>query len=135
MQAPTERHLKRRQNYFVFILQDIIYHAYQRAHHIQPTQWPKLDTADYTELFTVATSDISQIDNGALAIAAKDMTAVFKELATQFPTSSKLKRFMLQTVLKFAGEAQRDDFLDEVMAELDTTARTTQNRRPNQPPK
>ena len=31
MQAPTERHLLRRQRYFRYLLQDILYHAYQRA--------------------------------------------------------------------------------------------------------
>ena len=31
MQGPPEKHLARRQQYFTYILEDIIYHAYQRA--------------------------------------------------------------------------------------------------------
>ena len=31
MQNPTERHLLRRQRHFIYILQDILYHAYRRA--------------------------------------------------------------------------------------------------------
>ena len=31
MQGPTEKHLARRQQYFTYILEDILYHAYQRA--------------------------------------------------------------------------------------------------------
>ena len=42
MQGPTERHLLRRQQYFVFMLQDIVYHAYNRA--IQLGQARRLPT-------------------------------------------------------------------------------------------
>ena len=31
MQAPTERHLLRRQQYFSYMIQDILYHAYERS--------------------------------------------------------------------------------------------------------
>jgi hypothetical protein len=34
MAGPTERHLVRRQNYFKFVISDIIYHAYLRASEI-----------------------------------------------------------------------------------------------------
>jgi hypothetical protein len=125
MQIPTERHLKRRQDYFVFVLKDIIYHAYQRAHQLLPDVWPALPSTDYSELFTAAVPDISQEDNGQLALAAKDMAVVASTLATEFPGSTKLQRFMLQMILKFAGEPQKDDFLDQVMKE--TAAPTTRS--------
>lgn len=125
MQEPTERHLARRQNYFVFILQDILYHAYQRAHLAQPDRWPEIDETNYDKLFTAATPDISRTDNQKLATAAKELTAVLDGLSREFTGSAKLKRLMLKLILKFAGEPQEDDFLDAVMTETTADAPET----------
>jgi hypothetical protein len=37
MQAPAERHLRRRQQYFVWLLEDLVYHAYNRARESAPS--------------------------------------------------------------------------------------------------
>ncbi len=57
MQSPTERHLVRRQKYFNFMLQDILYHAYKRAAEIGKAR-PFSET-DYANLFVVAAPDVS----------------------------------------------------------------------------
>lgn len=131
MQEPAERHLIRRQNYFVFILCDILYHAYQRASAISPETYPPITETNYNKLFTAATPDISRADNERLAQASKEMTAVMQGLAQEFPGSHKLKRLMLQLVLKFAGEPQDDEFLDEVMDEAQTIINPEPQARQN----
>lgn len=117
MQEPVERHLKRRQQYFAFILQDILYHAYSRAHQHSPNRYPALSETNYKKLFTVATTDISSTDNLKLAQATKELMTAFKDLSAEFPQSSKLKRTILRLAFKFAGEPQEDEFLDDVLAE------------------
>lgn len=117
MQQPVERHLKRRQKYFAFVIQDIIYQAYQRAHLHLPDQYPALPSASYRKLFTVATTDISSTDNLRLAQATKEMTAAFKELAVEFPNSSKLRGLWLRLALKFAGEQPDGEFIEQVLQE------------------
>jgi hypothetical protein len=117
MQEPAERHLIRRQNYFVFILCDILYHAYQRASRINPAAYPPISETNYQKLFTAKTPDISRADNERLAAASKEMTDVLQGLTQQFPGSHKLQRLLLQLILKFAGEPQDDEFLDAVLKE------------------
>lgn len=117
MQEPVERHLKRRQDYFVFILCDIIWQAYQRASDRDPVRWGMVERMAYKKLFTAQVTDISSSDNLKLAQATKELMAGFKELAVEFPQSSKLKRLMLKLALKFAGEPMDDEFLDAVVKE------------------
>jgi hypothetical protein len=117
MQEPAERHLIRRQNYFVFILSDILWHAYQRASMIDAASYPAITETNYKKLFHATVPDISRADNERLATAGKEMTAVMQGLAQEFPGSNTLKRLMLRLVLKFAGEPQDDEFLDDVLKE------------------
>ena len=118
MQAPTERHLARRQKYFIFILQDIVYNAYLRqvqsgliAPLIQGT------TVDYKSLFTVQAPAISRSDNEALSNAASSMSKVMSTLLEKFPTSPSLNRLMLHLIFKFSGEPQDDEVIDQIMSE------------------
>jgi len=117
MQEPTERHLARRQKYFVFMLQDLIYQAYLRAHEVDAEAWPLPTETDYNELFLTATPDISRSDNMALAAAAKDMTSMLALMQANYPGSDTLRRLLLSLVLKFAGEPQDDDILDQIISE------------------
>ncbi len=117
MHEPAEKHLSRRQDYFCWILQDVVYHAYCRANYLHPDLWPDLETAVYTDLFTVSRTDISKTDNESLAKSAKDLSGVVKELNEVYGRSPKLKRVMLRLVLAFAGEPANDGLLDEIMAE------------------
>lgn len=115
MQAPTERHLLRRQKYFGFILQDLIYQAYQRAVEIGKAR--RLAAADYGELFTIYAPDVSRSDNQALARAARDITTAMNELSTQLPGSNTLQKLILRLAFRFAGEPQSDDVFEKIISE------------------
>jgi hypothetical protein len=115
MQAPTERHLLRRQKYFGFILQDLIYQAYQRAVEIGKAR--RLAAADYGELFTIYAPDVSRSDNQALARAARDITTAMNELSTQLPGSNTLQKLILRLAFRFAGEPQSDEVFEKIISE------------------
>jgi hypothetical protein len=116
MQAPTERHLGRRQQYFLFILQDIIYHAYQRA--VQIEKEKRLETNDYSKLFTADLPDISRRDYNKLAGAAHELGQALRELKDQLPgESGTLRRLVTRLIFKFAGEPQDDETLDRILEE------------------
>ena len=116
MQAPTERHLLRRQQYFTYLLQDILYHAYLRA------GWAHggagVPSADYSRLFSMVTPDISRADNVALATAAKDLAQAMQTLAGQLPGKSiTYAKLATRLVLQAAGEPQDDEVLDRIISE------------------
>jgi hypothetical protein len=116
MQAPTERHLLRRQQYFTFILQDILFHAYHRAAEIGRAR--KLASTDYSELFTVSAPDISRSDNEALARSARDITQGMQSLAAQLPGQSEtFTKQLLRIAFKFAGEPQTEDMIEDIYRE------------------
>jgi hypothetical protein len=124
MQAPTERHLLRRQQYFVFMLEDIIYQAYQRSVQAgkgHPNgQARRLPTSDYHRLFTVSTPDISRADNESLARSAKDLATAMQAAATQLSgKSSTFNKLLLKLVYRFAGEPQDEEVLAKILEESD----------------
>ena len=113
MQLRPERHLKRRQNYIVFMLQDIIYQAFLRSGRPRPRP-------DFQKLFNSSVSDISRQDNEILSRSAQLLSQAFNELIAAHPSlgrSATFKRLILRTVLKFAGEPQEDDVLDQILRE------------------
>jgi hypothetical protein len=116
MQAPTERHLLRRQQFFGFVLQDILYQAYQRA--LQVSQVRRLPTDDFSQLFRLSVPDISRADNESLARSARDLAGALASLARADLRSPTLAKLVLRTVFKFAGEPQSEDVLDRVLAEM-----------------
>ena len=122
MQAPTERHLARRQKYFLFIVQDILYHAYRRASEIG--KYRSLNIDDYSDTFTVMAPDVSRSDNESLARASKDITEAMSKLQEQLPGSSAtLQRLLLKLVLRYTGEPQEEDVIDRVMKEVEESPR------------
>jgi hypothetical protein len=118
MQAPTEKHLKRRQLYFVYLLEDILYHGYQRAAEAGKTR--RLPTADYSELFHVTTTDITQEDNTRLAIAANNLSQAFTFLSKNKVSleSPTLFKTILELLFKIAGEAIPEATINEIMDEI-----------------
>ena len=131
MQGPTERHLLRRQQYFVFMLQDIVFHAYNRA--AQLGQARNLPTEDYHRLFTVNLPDISRSDNEALARSARDLSQALQSLAVQLPGRSRtFTRLLVKAVFRFAGEPQDDEVLDVILeeAESDSTNQRVDDDKP-----
>ncbi len=117
MQEPAERHLARRQDYFVWMLQDLTFHAYMRAHEARPELWPAPGPLNYGDLFLVATPDVSRADNLLLAQAAQGLSGAVERLQAQYPGSPTLRRLLLKLVLRFAGEPQEDQTLDAIMRE------------------
>lgn len=121
MQAPTERHLLRRQQYFTFILQDILYHAYQRAvesGQARPLSGRGGQPGAYSELFSVVTPDISRSDNEALARAAQAIASGLASLQAQLPRpSASLQQRAIELFMKFAGEPHSSEAIAQISAE------------------
>ena len=117
MQAPTERHLLRRQQYFIYMLQDIIYNAFSRS--VQAGKSRKIKDADYDLLFLTAAPDVSRTDNEALAKASRDLSETFKILSSDLIRSDQpaLAKLLLRMIFKFAGEPQNDDVLERILSE------------------
>jgi hypothetical protein len=116
MQAPTERRLQRRQTYFVFILEDIIYQAYQRA--VASGKYAPLSTNDYDKLYQVDVREISRQDNKELAMAAHQMSRAMRELSQHLPKRSKtLSRLVVNMVMRFAGEPISAESIDQILSE------------------
>ena len=121
MQAPTERHLLRRQNYFKFMLQDILYQAYQRA--VEAGLRCPLATKNYEALFTVSMPDISRTDNEMLARSARELATAFMQLKTARPFQGReFDRLMLSMFLKFAGEPVNAARVEEMLGDLQVPA-------------
>jgi hypothetical protein len=118
MQLRPERHLRARQNYLVFILQDIIYQAYLRAAAIgmQEASRPR---APFHQLFTANVTDISRADNETLARAANQLSLAFGQLFEWISPdqSTTLAKLALRMLFKFAGEPQEDDVLNAILRE------------------
>lgn len=115
MQGPPERHLARRQQYFAYILQDILYHAYQRAAAIDQVP-PLPDDHDYAQLFTLAAPDVSLRDNTSLAQASLQMAQAMASLNTTLKDAPpELAKTAAALTLKFAGEPQSDAALERML--------------------
>jgi len=116
MQAPTERRLLRRQKYFVYMLQDIVYQAYKRSEAIGKV--PALPTDNFHKLFSVNVPDISRIDNKELSMAAHQISRAMRELSQHLPKRSKaLSRLVVKMVMRFAGDPLDDEEIDEILNE------------------
>ena len=107
MQAPPEKHLARRQAYFAYILQDILFHAYQQA--VALGKAPPLPNDDYSTLFTIHMPDVSSRDNLQLAQAAQHMAAAMQTLSQglQNEPDEALKQLMRAQVLRASGETEK----------------------------
>jgi hypothetical protein len=119
MQAPTERRLQRRQKYFVYILKDILYQAYQRG--VVIDKLPGLPTDDYNQLFSVDVPEISRTDNKELATAAHQISQAMRELSQHLPKRSKnLSRLVVRLVMRFAGEPLSAEEIEAILTEAYT---------------
>jgi hypothetical protein len=116
MQGPTERHLLRRQQYFTYLLEDILFHAYQRSAELGSARL--LPAYDYDKLFLVQTPEISRWDNESLSRAANDLTTALQTLATQLGGPSETyNRLSLRLLYKFMAEPQSETAIDQIIAE------------------
>ena len=114
MTGPTERHLLRRQKYFIWMLEDILYHALTRAAEIGKGRKPTTD--NYKELFIARAPDLSRFDNEILATSAKDIMSAFGVVdLSKYPP--KLLREVIRMFYKFAGETIDEDELNQMVEE------------------
>jgi len=117
MQAPPEKFLIKRQEYFVWLLEDILYHAFLRAAEIGIVAGQSL-LPDYTDIFTVKVPDVTLRDNDQLAGGAEKIANSFSVLQnTLLGKSPTLHRIAVDLMLKFAGEPQKDEVLDKIITE------------------
>jgi len=107
MQGPPERHLVKRQQYFLYVVEDILYHSYQRA--AQLGLYPMLTSSDYDKLFTPEIPDVSLRDNSMLAESANNIANAFASLQTMKTNgaSPELAKLAQELILKFAGEFRK----------------------------
>lgn len=121
MQRPAERHLLRRQRYFVYMLQDMLYHGYERARMIEGVRVPSLPSKKHFELFTPAVPDVSRTDNKELADAADTLTRVWRGLALEEePKSRTLTTVLLTQLFRFMGEPQEASTINKIVDEIFT---------------
>jgi hypothetical protein len=116
MQGPPEKMLTRRQDYFIWMLQDILYQAYLRA--VEIGAEPALEETNYQQIFHVDSPDVSLRDNNMLAEAAETLSGGFAMLQnTLLGKSPTFHRLAMKLVLKFAGEPLEDEVLDKIISE------------------
>lgn len=115
MQAPAERRLKRRQQMFAALIEQVIRTAYDRAAPIR-----NLPPLPHTPgLISIARPDISRADNLELAQAAHEIAQALKITASSLPPSKKLQELMVRLILRVAGEAPTDDLIQEIVNATD----------------
>jgi len=116
MQAPPEKFLIKRQEYFVWVLEDILYQAFLRA--VEIGAQPATVETDYSNLFTCEAPDVTLRDNDQLAGGANKLAESFAMLQnTLLGKSPTLHRLAVDMVLKFAGEIVEDKILDQIISE------------------
>jgi hypothetical protein len=118
MQAPPEKFLIKRQEYFVWMLEDILYQAYIRFVAAIGDGGNAIDGGNYSKIFKVEAPDVTLRDNDQLASGAVQMATAFATLQnTLLGKSPTLHRIATDLTLKFAGEPQEDDVLDKIISE------------------
>jgi hypothetical protein len=118
MQAPPEKFLIKRQEYFIWALEDILYNAFLRAAQIGAVGADGVRPSEYNDLFTVSAPDVTLRDNDQLASGSAKISEAFSILQnTILGKSPTLHRIAVDLMLKFAGEPQEDEVLDQIIAE------------------
>jgi len=119
MQGPTERHLRRRQQYFTFILQDLIYQAYQRS--VLGGFSRPLPSADYDKLINLILPEVSRWDNESLARSASAISTAIANAAQFAPSGSQaFAAWALRIISRFAGEPLTDESLHAILTDAGT---------------
>jgi hypothetical protein len=122
MQGPTERHLVKKQQYFTYVIQDILYHAYQRQAQIGLAYRGKLKTTDYSKLFVMQLPDVSRVDNEALARAANGIAGAFASLGGQLAgMPPALAKHAVRQAFHFAGVDLDEGEINEILAGVEQT--------------
>ncbi len=116
MQAPPEKLLMKRQEYFVWCLQDILAQAFLRA--VEIGAEAAITETDYSKMFTIESPDVSLRDNAQLATASSTIAMSFATLQNiLLGKSPTMQRQASDQVFKFAGITLEDEDLDKILAE------------------
>jgi hypothetical protein len=116
MQDPTERHLIKRQNYFVYMLEDILATAFKRAGETGMER--VLKESNYDKLFTVLKPDVSRIDEAEVSKSAQQISSALNTLYNQLPGNSKtLAGLATRLVMQFAARPIRDEDVETIISE------------------
>jgi hypothetical protein len=116
MQGPTERHLLRRQQYFTFIHQDLLFNAFQRARSFG--FYRDLPSNDYDKLFTMILPEVSRWDNESLANAANAIASARTSFNNTLGGKSQTyTKWALKLVSRFAGEPITDENIAAIVQE------------------
>jgi hypothetical protein len=117
MQGPPERFLMKRQQYFVYILEDLLTQAFLRA--VEIGAEPAISETDYKKIYTIESADVSLRDNSLLAKAASDLAISFATLQNTLQGKSPiLQRLFTDFIFKFAGETIDDETLEKIITEV-----------------
>jgi len=114
MEHSASRHLRRRQQYARFLVQDLAHQAYSRAAFLG-----RYRARPNRDAITVDMTDIDRTDNAALADAAHKIAQALQitARATETRGSLTLRRLILRLVLRFAGEPAKTEDLDKILSE------------------
>jgi hypothetical protein len=103
-----------------YMIQDILFHAYQRQSQIGLPYHGKLPSEDYSKLFVMQIPDVSRVDNTAMAQAAQSITNALQTLSTQLPNMSKpLAERAIRMAFQFAGQPIDEDEIQDILDGID----------------
>lgn len=131
MQGPTERHLRRRQQYFMWMIKDILFQAFKRA--AVAGFYRDIMDPDYENLIRISAPDISRWDNESLSQAATNISRSFADLTPilrGLPES--YARVLISTTFRFMGETLSEDKLSQIIRDLGSIPSTIEPVQPNQ---
>ena len=114
MEHAASRHLRRRQLYTRFLVQDLAHHAYTRAANAGRTR-----AKPNRDAITVDMTDIDRVDNQDLATASHTIAQALDIAARTTATSRSdtLRRLALRLILRFGGEQLDNDTIDAIFEE------------------
>jgi hypothetical protein len=114
MEHSASRHLRRRQLYTQFMVQDLAHHAYTRA-----AELGRVRAKPNRDAITVEVTDIDRVDNVDLATAAHAIAQALDIAARTRATgrSDTLRRLALRLIMRFGGERLDDHTLDAIFRE------------------
>ena len=104
------RFLRRRQNYFGYILADIVVHAWNRAVELELKRGTKMTLADVQ----VELPDVAPEDNLMLTRAAKAIAEALEKLQIMVGPSEGLRKVIVRLFFKFVGETPSKAEFEEI---------------------
>jgi len=114
MEHAASRHLRRRQLYTRFLVQDLAHHAYTRA-----ALLAKVRAKPNRSAIAITMTDLDRADNRDLALAAQTIAQALDIAARTTATakSDTLRRLALRLILRFGGEHLDNETVDAIFDE------------------